>query len=173
MLILGDSNKISQIHPLNAQYLLNAEPHKLYGNREGNLLEIAVERFSHTVSEMLHSHGGIVAVWYRDAATKWRTSFTYILQPDGNISSFQDSSMYPSTGIDIDICHMLLNSIELNGWILQDRIAVEKEIIEEENKRISFWKFWTGITLPRRESSLTGIWGSIARTREHYLRTLK
>lgn len=65
-------------------------------------------------------------------------SFTYILQPDGNISSFQDSSICLSTGIDVDIYHMLLNSIELNGWILQDRKAVEKEIIELENKRISF-----------------------------------
>ena len=56
------TDRVSQIHPLNAQYLLNTEPHKLYGNREGNLLEIAVVRFSHTVSELLHSHGGIVAV---------------------------------------------------------------------------------------------------------------
>lgn len=167
------TDRVSQIHPLNAQYLLNTEPHKLYGNREGNLREVVVKRFSDTVSGLLHSHGGIVAVWYRDAATEERTSFTYILQPDGNISSFQDSSMYPSVGIDIDIYHMLLNSIELNGWILQDREAVEREIIEQENKRIFFWKFWTGMTLPRRESSLTGIWGSIARTRENYLRNLK
>lgn len=167
------TDRVSQIHPLNAQYLLNTEPHKLYGNREGNLLEIAVERFSRTVSELLHSHGGIVAVWYRDAVTEGRTSFTYILQPDGNISSFQDSSMHPSTGIDVDIYRMLLNSVELNGWILQDRKAVEKEMIEEENNRISFWKLWTGIALPRRETSLTGIWWSIARTREDYLRNLK
>lgn len=46
--------------------------------------------------------------------------------------------MHPSTGIDVDIYRMLLNSVELNGWILQDRKAVEKEMIEEENNRISF-----------------------------------
>jgi hypothetical protein len=66
-------------------------------------------------------------------------SSTYILQPDGNISSFHEATIYyPSMGIDIDVYHMLLNPIELNGWILQDRKAVEKEIIEEEIKRISF-----------------------------------
>lgn len=88
-----DSDTTSQIHPINTQYLLSSEPHRLYGDRGGNLLEVAVERLSHTVIATLYSHGGIIAVGYHDATTDGQLSFetSYILQTDGRILPFQSS----------------------------------------------------------------------------------
>ena len=85
---------ISQIHPINAQYLLDAEPRYLYGDAGGSLLELAVARFAHTALETLYDHGGIIAVGYHDAATNGEKSFesTYILRPDGCIRPFQSST---------------------------------------------------------------------------------
>ena len=90
---LDDSDKTSQIHVINAHHLLSNEPHRLYGDRGGNLLEIAVEKFSRTVLETLYNHGGIIAVGYHDATTDGQCSFecSYILQTDGYILPFQSS----------------------------------------------------------------------------------
>ncbi len=88
-----DSDTTSQIHPINTQYLLSSEPHRLYGDRGGNLLEIAVERFSRTILGTLYSHGGIIAIGYHDATTDGQLSFeaSYILQTDGWVLPFQSS----------------------------------------------------------------------------------
>lgn len=85
---------ISQIHPINAQYLLDTEPRYLYGDAGGSLLELAVARFAHTVLETLYDHGGIIALRYHDTITNGEKSFegTYILRSDGHIRPFQSST---------------------------------------------------------------------------------
>jgi hypothetical protein len=52
----------TQIHPINAQYILDSQPHRLYSDADGNLLEIVVEKFAQTVAEKLYGFGGVIAV---------------------------------------------------------------------------------------------------------------
>ena len=48
------SEKIQSIHPINAEYLLSSEPHRLYAHSSnGSLLELAVERFTSQIEELL------------------------------------------------------------------------------------------------------------------------
>ena len=78
------SEYIDCIHPLNAQHLLLSEPHRLYG-REGDTLELLVERFAHAV-------GGIIAIGYYDASIKSHSEEILILRPDGHIRQFDTLS---------------------------------------------------------------------------------
>lgn len=76
---------IQNIHPLNAEYLLTQEPHRIYVDEGGNILELTVRRFSHLVVEKLYEHGGIIVVGYYDSATEGRISFCdrFVLRRDG------------------------------------------------------------------------------------------
>ncbi len=164
--ITDSSTRTSNIHPINANYLLDTEPYKLYTKANRNFLEIVVERFSHTTSEILHSHGGIIAV----GCTYWEESLesTYILRPDWYIQAFQTTLSELPLGISLDIVYMILNSVDMHWWKLQDR-----ETIKKETERIDFWKFAIGMNLVEVESSITGVNSSIARAKEQYISRLK
>lgn len=81
------SETINQIHPINAEYLLEKEPHHVYVDEWGNILELTVRRFSDLVVEKLYEHGGVMAVGYYDATTEEKINFqdTFILRRDGDI----------------------------------------------------------------------------------------
>ncbi len=162
------SDRIAQIHPLNANYLLDTEPYRLYGDMGGNLLEIVVERFASTVVETLYGHGGIIGIWYHDATTDGEISFenAYVLKRDGRIWAFHSQYGLLPVGIDLNIFYMLLNPVEMNNWYVQDPKMVEKDWE-------SFARSWLGISLPSTTLGITGVKWSIAHMRERYLRTIR
>ena len=71
------SEYIDRIHPQNAQHLLVSQPHRLYG-REGDILELLVERFAHAA-------GGIIAIGHYDASVKTHSEEILILDAKGTI----------------------------------------------------------------------------------------
>ena len=117
-----DTEWINQIHPINAAHLLDTQPHRVYGDAGGNLLEITVERFASTVVETLYGHGGIIAFRYHDATTDGEMSFdnASVLRPDGQILGLHSYYGEMPLGIDLDIFYMLLNPVEINNWSVQD-----------------------------------------------------
>ncbi|MBC7503660.1 hypothetical protein H7169_01715 [Candidatus Gracilibacteria bacterium] len=140
---------ITQIHPINATHLLSTQPHRVFGDVGGNLLEIVVERFARTVDETLYGHGGIIALAYHDAMTDGERSFenTYLIGHDGQIRGLHSHFGELPIGIDLDIFYMLLNPVEINNWILQDIRAIEN-IGATEDDRISFGNYGLGIDIP-------------------------
>ena len=163
---LSGSDTVSRIHPLNAKYLLDTQPHRLYGDRGGNLLEVIVERFASTVVETLYGHGGIIALGYLDATTggEWSFHNTYILGQDGRIQAFHSQYGKLPIGIDLDVFYMLLNPVEMNNWFIQNPEEVQRE-------RESFAKSGIGIKLPAT-SGATWVKQSIIDMRERYLQSL-
>ena len=119
---IPDIDWINQIHPINAAHLLQTQPHRVYGDAGGNLLEITVERFASTVVETLYGHGGIIAFRYHDATTDGEMSFdnASVLRPDGQILGLHSYYGEMPLGIDIDLYYMLLNPVEINNWHIQD-----------------------------------------------------
>lgn len=162
--------RTSQIHPINAHYLLVEEPYRVYKSQTWDYLEIVVERFSHAISDILCSPGGIIAVGYRDMVTYGEKSYenTFILWPDWSIQAFQSSTWILPNGISHNILYMMLNLVEIHGWQIQD-----KEMIPTTLEWIDFWKFVSGINLIQTDYWLTGASISLIRTREQYLDTLK
>ncbi len=87
MNILKPIDTFTQIHPLNATHLLRTQPHRVYGDAGGNILEITVKRFAHTIFDALYSHGGIIVSRYHDVTTDGDISSdsVYLLRPSGDI----------------------------------------------------------------------------------------
>jgi hypothetical protein len=157
-------NLIDQIHPLNAQYLLQSEPHRLYGDNWWNKLEFIVERFANNVFEVLYDHGGIIAVGYHDAATDGKASFenAFVLSPSWNIQALHPHYWVIPVGITRELFYMLLNPVEMDNWILLDKKEVELESIQ----------LW-------RDIGINLVWGpwwlkeSAAIMKQHYIRRMK
>ena len=166
MNIIDHPDLISQIHPINANYLLQTQPHRVYGDVWGNLLEITVERFARTVVETLYTHGGIIALAYHDAMTDGEQSFenTYLLRPDGQIRWLHSHYGELPIGIDLDIFYMLLNPVEINNWIQQDIGKLEEE-------RRGFGRYGMGIDIPEW-APRRGLKEAIIRAKSHYERTI-
>lgn len=86
MNVAEQDRNLSKIHPINAEYLLSSEPHRLYADSSnGNLLELAVERFSNRTDELLYGHGGIIAIGSCNSASGINGNSTHILRPNGDI----------------------------------------------------------------------------------------
>ncbi len=125
------SETINQIHPINAEYLLEKEPHHVYVDEWGNILELTVRRFSDLVVEKLYEHGGVMAVGYYDATTEGKINFqdTFILRRDGDIIPIDIRKNYHERiWLDQDILYMLLNPLEINGWIPEKRKECHEEL---------------------------------------------
>ncbi len=77
----------SKIHPINAQYLLDAEPYRLYGDAGGNLMELMVRKFATSSVEILDQYGWVIWMSYHDATTNCSRSVqsTHILYPNWRI----------------------------------------------------------------------------------------
>ena len=130
------SEKIQSIHPINAEYLLSSEPHRLYAHSSnGSLLELAVERFTSQTEELLSSHGGIIAVGACDPARWIMANDAYILKPNGEILPLNPEEWY-SEWIEWNMYYMLLNPVGLESWVYQDIGKFD----EANSERISFWK---------------------------------
>lgn len=154
----------SQIHPINAQYLLKEQSHRLYVDPEGGILELMVRRFANTSLDLLDQYGGVIAVSHYDPmriGTK-NIQVAHILSQNGRISTYRmhlpwsyiespRGLIVPDDGIDMDLIYMLLNPIDLNNWYLQDP------------KHIDLW----GKYLPWLELSRI-----IAKVRNHFLEEL-
>jgi hypothetical protein len=119
---IPDTDWINQIHPINADYLLDTQPHRVYGDAGGNILEITVERFASKVVERLYGHGGIIAFRYHDATTDGEMSFdnAYVLKHDGRIHGLHSYYGELPIGMDIYLYYMLLNPVDINNWHIQD-----------------------------------------------------
>jgi len=88
MNVIEQDRNLNKIHSINAEYLLSSEPHRLYAHSSnGNLLELAVERFTNRTDELLYGHGGIIAVGACNTAQRIAASSAFILKPNGEILS--------------------------------------------------------------------------------------
>lgn len=137
------SEIIQEIHPINANHILNTEPHRLYLDRYGSILEIVAQRFSSLVVEQLYEHGETILIGYYDGATE-RHEFqdTYFLRRDWRIFPLTKENQLLQNGwIDIDTYHMLLNPISINGWIPEKRKEVAQEL-RESKKTIDIQKMF-------------------------------
>lgn len=157
---------ISQIHPINAAHLLQTQPHRIYGDVWGNLLEIIVERFARSIVDTLYDHGGIIAVAYHHATTDGVQSFdgTYILRPTGQIRWLHGYCWELSTGINLDLYYMLLNPVNMKDWIGQD---IRK--LEEERRGIGRHEIGIDISEWSQKRRLKAV---IARAKDNYKRTI-
>ena len=107
------SDNISQIHPVNAQYLISTEPYKLYADSRGNIYEIMVARIRDSVN-------AIFAYYYHDEKSQGEKNIlnSTLLTPEGQFISLDGSNKKES--IDMDIFHMALNPVNINGWHYQE-----------------------------------------------------
>lgn len=160
------SEKIQSIHPINAEYLLSSEPHRLYAHSSnGNLLELAVERFTSQVDELLYGHGGIIAVGACNTAQRIAASSAFILKPNGEIISLNPEE-WISEWIEWNMYYMLLNPVGLESWVYQDI----RKFDEANSERISFWKN-IGIRLDE-SNSRPRLEKVFDQARSQYLRTI-
>ena len=166
MIAIDHPDLISQIHPINAAHLLQTQPHRVYGDVWGNLLEIIVERFARSIVDTLYDHGGIIAVAYHHATTDGEQSFenTYLLRPDGQIRWLHSHYGELPIGIEWDLYYMLLNPVGINNWIEQDIRQLEEE-------RRGFGRYGMGIDIPEW-APRRGLKEVIIRAKSHYERTI-
>ncbi|NRH21708.1 hypothetical protein HOO68_06740 [Candidatus Gracilibacteria bacterium] len=128
------SEKIQTIHPINAEYLLSSEPHRLYAHSSnGNLLELAVERFTNRTEELLYGHGGIIAIGSCNSASGISGNSTHILRPNGDIIALHSEGGIIE-GIEWNMYYMLLNPVGLDNWVSQDIGKFD----EANSERVSF-----------------------------------
>ena len=117
------SQYLSQIHPVNAQYLIKTEPYRVYADSERNIYEIMISRTRDNVN-------AIFAYYYHHAKSEGEENVmnSTLLSPSGEFSSLDGTRMREE--IDIDIYYMALNPVNINGWYYQKKYS--KQLVPSE-----------------------------------------
>lgn len=107
------------IHPINVQYLMKTLPHRLYADMWGATLELTADSIAQNIIETLHAHGCIIGMRYCDGTDSFIQ--TYIFTTQGAIYIPNGKNGFIRWAIEYDLLYMLLNPLNINNWILQER----------------------------------------------------
>jgi hypothetical protein len=146
----------SKLHPINAEYLCSSQPHRIYADAAGSILELTVMPIAQTVVEAHVSHGGIVGVHYRTPFAE--IIRTIILSRQGNLSEINEYGYLDPHHLDDDTLYMLLNPVDINGWFHMPS-AEHQQVMEDIGMSIPSFDY--------RQMSHS-LEQAIRRTREQY-----